>query len=138
MTTHAYIFHANGNVSQRSFGANATLNYAVDAVRKLMPACNFVEMDVSDRTAGGQWVLIMDEEGVFTQPRNSGLGGFLMNLERPWYGDIMLVQCSDGDPEELSPLDPLPCNPGDIVGIYMHLALFRTDWRRAHGLPPAN
>ena len=138
MATHAYIFHTDGRVSQRSFGANANMSFAVDAVRKLMPTCQYVEMDVSDRTDGRQWVLIMDEEGMFRQSPNGGLGGFLMNLERLWYGDVMLVQCSDSDPEQLCPLDPLPCKPGDIVGLYMHLALFRNDWRRAHGLPPAN
>jgi hypothetical protein len=56
----------------------------------------------------GRWLLVMDEEGMYTQPFNYGFGSFVGHYTAQMYGPLLLVRTSEKDDEYLTSLPALP------------------------------
>ena len=137
MAVHAYIIHEDASMTGVNLGAGATVEHAVDELKMQMRGCAFVEFDMAACEDGRSWTIIMDEEAPYHQSMNTGMGGYLMQLERPWYGKLAVVLVADDERETLCDLPAPPVPGNNPIAIYEHLTEFRNAWRRAHALPDA-
>lgn len=58
-----------------------------------------------------RWMLVIDEEGVYYQPFNYGIGSFVGDPDAQWHGRILVVRTKTEGGETLSSLEPLPSRP---------------------------
>lgn len=130
--TYAYIFHEDGSVTE--LYNTPTYPQVAKALKQQMDGCQDLSIDVIvQEDDESTWTLIKGDTCSRAQGANIGLGGYLMHLEKSWYGKVALTRSSLTNPEKYETLEPLPKS---TLEIYEHLSAFRDDWRAVHKLPP--